>query len=270
MLLHVTHATTYHYETPRNRVIQSHRLTPVNSGGQTVLDWSVTAGDASFGAAFTDGAGDKVSTMTVPGPIAQLTVLVEGTVETADTAGVLRGRRERIAPGVYLRRTRMTAPGIALLDLAEKLGAKGEKGPLEEAHDMAALVSDAIAYTPGATHAAMTASEALELGHGVCQDHAQVLIAMGRLRGVPARYVHGYLFSDAHGEQVEASHAWAELHVEGLGWVGFDPANRCCPDDRYIRVGSGLDALDAAPIRGISLGLGDETMDIEVSVAAQQ
>ena len=61
-----------------------------------------------------------------------------------------------------------------------------------------------------------------------------------------------------------------ELYVQDLGWVGFDAANECCPDERYIRVGAGLDAHDAAPIRGISLGAGEESMDIQVSVAAQQ
>jgi hypothetical protein len=60
--------------------------------------------------------------------------------------------------------------------------------------------------------------------------------------GLPARYVSGYLLADAdgHGKAHEAAHAWAEIWIEGLGWVGFDPANRCCPDDRYIRLGSGL------------------------------
>jgi transglutaminase-like putative cysteine protease len=68
----------------------------------------------------------------------------------------------------------------------------------------------------------------------------------------------------------EASHAWAEVHVEGLGWVGFDAANRCCPDERYIRLGSGRDAGEAAPIRGIAGGLVDEEMDVEVVVAQSQ
>ena len=68
----------------------------------------------------------------------------------------------------------------------------------------------------------------------------------------------------------EAAHAWAEVHVAGLGWVGFDPANRCCPDDRYIRLGSGLDAQDAAPIRGIARGVGAESLDVTVAVQALQ
>jgi transglutaminase-like putative cysteine protease len=127
-------------------------------------------------------------------------------------------------------------------------------------------VADAIAYRPGATHAHTTAAEALALGEGVCQDHAHALIACARSRGIPARYVSGYLFATQDGVPHEAAHAWAELHVPGLGWVGFDPANRCCPDARYIRLGSGLDAQDAAPIRGIARGGGREAMDVTVAV----
>jgi transglutaminase-like putative cysteine protease len=127
-------------------------------------------------------------------------------------------------------------------------------------------VTDAIAYRPGVTHAHTTAAEALALGEGVCQDHAHALLALARLRGLPARYVSGYLFADAAGQAHEAAHAWAEVFVAGLGWVGFDPANRCCPDDRYIRLGSGFDAQDAAPIRGIARGGGQEAMDVTVAI----
>lgn len=64
-----------------------------------------------------------------------------------------------------------------------------------------------------------------------------------------------------------ATHAWAEIHVDGLGWVGFDAANSCCPDEQYIRLCSGLDADDAAPIRGLAAGgSGAETLDVSVAV----
>ena len=79
---------------------------------------------------------------------------------------------------------------------------------------------------------------------------------------MPARYVTGYLLTARRRRAGEASHAWAELYVGGLGWVGFDPANRCCPDERYIRLGSGRDAREAAPIRGVSRGGGAEAMDV--------
>ena len=51
--------------------------------------------------------------------------------------------------------------------------------------------------------------------------------------------------------------------------IGFDPANRCCPDDRYIRLGSGLDAAEAAPIKGIARGMGAESMDVTVAIQSQ-
>ncbi|MEM9754241.1 MAG: transglutaminase family protein, partial [Planctomycetota bacterium] len=81
---------------------------------------------------------------------------------------------------------------------------------------------------------------------------------------IPARYVIGYLHAD--GDIADASHAWAELYVENLGWVGFDAANGKSPDAHYIRLGSGFDAVDAAPIRGVAQGSGAEAMEIDVRV----
>lgn len=268
MRLVVEHDTNYQFETPRQRVVQSHRLTPMDTDSQRILEWSVTVEGASFGAAFVDGGGNRVITMTLPGPVENMTVSVRGIVETTDSAGVLRGLREQITPLAYLRETWATAPGVGLIELAESLDE--DAGTLGAAHEMARLVYERIAYTPGATEHHQTAAEVVELGAGVCQDHAQVLIALARIRGMPARYVTGYMLSGKGDERGEAGHAWAEIFVQNLGWVGFDAANECCPDERYIRVGSGLDAHDAAPIRGISLGAGEESMDIQVSVAAQQ
>ena len=148
------------------------------------------------------------------------------------------------------------------------LAAHAKASPLEQAHALSAAISDAIAYHPGETHAQTTAAEALSLGLGVCQDHAHALIGVAQSVEMPARYVTGYLHSSEDGQAHEASHAWAEIHVAGLGWVGFDPSNRCCPDERYIRLGSGYDSIDAAPIRGIAKGSGDESL--MVSVAVQQ
>ena len=268
MLLTVDHVTRYSYDRPVRAVMQSHRLTPSVFDGQKVRDWSVTVTDGIPGGAFRDGAGDRVQGWTVKGPVSGIEVRVTGTVETVDLAGVLRGHREVVPPEVYLVETLPTAPDAALRALAE--AAAGSDGALAVAHRLASSVADAIAYRPGATHAHTTAAEALALGEGVCQDHAHALIAAARVAGLPARYVSGYLFADAAGNAHEAAHAWAEIFVAGLGWVGFDPANRCCPDDRYIRLGSGLDAQDAAPIRGIARGTGAESLDVTVAVLALQ
>lgn len=268
MLLTVDHVTRYRYDRPVRAVMQSHRLTPSVFDGQRVRDWAVTVTDGIAGGSFRDGAGDRVQGWTVKGPVSEIEVRVTGTVETVDLAGVLRGHREIVPPEVYLVDTLPTRADAALGALS--LAQAGEDGALAVAHRLAAAVADAIAYRPGATHAHTTAAEALALGEGVCQDHAHALIAVARAAGLPARYVSGYLFADADGVAHEAAHAWAEVHVAGLGWVGFDPANRCCPDDRYIRLGSGLDAQDAAPIRGIARGVGAESLDVTVAVQSLQ
>lgn len=264
MLLTVDHVTRYRYDHPVRGVVQSHRLTPSVFDGQRVVFWSVTVSDATKGAQVRDGAGDALQSWTVKGPVSGVEVRVQGTVETVDLAGVLRGHRETVPPDAYLRDTPATAADLALRDLAA--AAKGAEGPLAAAHALAGAVADAIAYRPGVTEARTTAAEALALGEGVCQDHAHALIAVARVAGLPARYVSGYLFSNQDGAAHEAAHAWAELHVAGLGWVGFDPANRCCPDARYIRLGSGYDAQDAAPIRGVARGPGKEALEVRVTV----
>ena len=270
MRLTVRHSTLYHFDVPMRFVTQSHRLTPVTNASQTVIDWSVSAEGAAFGAGFTDGAGDRISTMTAQGPVERVAVQVEGTVETSDTAGVLRGHREVIAPRVYLQPTHATLANRALIDLKDAALEGGEVSELSRAHRLANAVSDAIAYVVGATGAEATAAEALALGQGACQDQAHALIALCHIAGLPARYVTGYLLTGDETAAGEAAHAWAEIYLDGLGWVGFDPANRCCPDERYIRLGSGRDARDAAPIRGMSRGGGVEAMDVTVVVAAQQ
>ena len=305
MRLSVRHVTRYTFGQPMRGVVQNHRLMPANFAGQQVRSWEVSVEGAVFGGYLTDGAGDILRTVSVLGPVEELTIDVAGEVETSDTSGVLRGHREAIPPMAYLRTTRATRPDVALTDLAEAVSP--EREPLDRAHALAGAVADAISYEPGRTNHATTAAEALAAGAGVCQDHTHALVAASIIAGLPARYVTGYLLSggslapeaqDAGGQTQEmggmrqsqgreppqeqeadarealrsgeASHAWAEIWVAGLGWVGFDAANRCCPDDRYIRLGSGFDATGAAPVRGVVHGLGEEALDVTVAVQQVQ
>ena len=267
MLLQINHRTIYRYDHPVRGVVQSHRLTPSVFDGQKTLNWQVMVTDGVMGTGFRDGAGDWVQGWTIAGPLAEIAVNVQGQIETQDLAGVLRGHREQTPPEAYLRDSPATRADGALIDLA-RIGRGADR--LSAAHELSDAIADAIAYRPGATSAKTTAAEALAQGEGVCQDHAHVLCAAGRVAGMPVRYISGYLFANAEGEPHEAAHAWAEVHVPGLGWVGFDPANRCCPDDRYVRLGSGLDAREAAPIRGSARNMGVESLDVTVAVQAMQ
>ncbi|WP_050522531.1 transglutaminase family protein [Pseudorhodobacter wandonensis] len=264
MLLTVDHVTLYRYSQPVRGVVQSHRLTPSKFDGQRVLNWEVIVSDGIRGGSFVDGAGDHIQAWTVQGPVSEITVTVRGKVETTDLVGVLRGHKEKVPPQCYLGATAATTADMALAELADSVDA--DDNGLALAHGLSALVSDTITYRTGTTHAMTTAAEALAQGKGVCQDQTHALLVLARRNNIPARYVSGYLHSTQDGAAHEAAHAWAELWLEGLGWVGFDPANRCSPDERYIRLGSGLDAMDAAPIKGTARGQGAESLDVKLEV----
>ncbi|MEM1265966.1 MAG: transglutaminase family protein [Pseudomonadota bacterium] len=267
MRLSIHHVTTYRFAEPMRYVVQSQRLTPMPSGGQKILSWDVACPNAVFGTRRTDPGGDEVRTMTLNGPVDVVEITASGQVVTTDTNGVLTGMRERVPPLAYRRDTPLTAPDAAIRALAAE---QDEPAPLARAHALSAAVAEALTYEPETTGAATTAAEALAGGQGVCQDYAHVLIAAARQAELPARYVTGYLLASEEAVTGDAGHAWAELHIEGLGWVGFDAANRCCPDERYVRLTSGLDAVSAAPVRGTSFGQAREDLDVTVAVEAAQ
>ena len=123
-------------------------------------------------------------------------------------------------------------------------------------------------YETGATDVYTTAEEAMGEGMGVCQDHAHIFIGAARALDIPTRYVSGYLLMDDRIDQ-EATHAWAEAHVEGLGWVGFDISNGISPDTRYVRVATGRDYVEAAPITGVSFGAAEEELRVALAVEQQ-
>jgi transglutaminase-like putative cysteine protease len=164
---------------------------------------------------------------------------------------------------VFKRETAKTAPDDAIRELTADLKAPDA---IDRLHELMAVVGERVKYVVGATNASTSAAEALKAGRGVCQDHAHLFISAARLMGVPARYVSGYFVTESASE---AQHAWAEAFIEGLGWLGFDPANQVCPTERYVRLASGLDAASAAPITGNRRGGLDEVLDVFVEVQQQ-
>ena len=140
--------------------------------------------------------------------------------------------------------------------------------PLDVLHALSEVIRARITYQTGASHPDWGAEEAIAAGCGVCQDHAHVFVSCARVLGYPARYVSGYLMMDDRITQ-EATHAWAEAHLDGLGWVGFDVSNGISPDQRYVRVATGLDYGQAAPVIGSRLGAAGEALNVQLEVAQQ-
>jgi transglutaminase-like putative cysteine protease len=263
MRIAVLHTTSYRAATP-SRAVQALRLVPASLRGQTVLSWQLRIEGAEAGLRYTDAFGNQVALATSHGPVAEVTVTAEGVVESEDTAGVVGFPPEAVVPAVCLRETALTAADEAIRRFAASCQRESRLATLHALLD--GLHAD-VAYVPGATASDTTAAAAFAAKRGVCQDHAHIFIAAARALGLPARYATGYILGDA--AEAVAHHAWAEALAPDLGWVGFDPANGQCPTERYIRLAVGLDAPQAAPVRGVRLGGAGETMVVSVQVQGQ-
>jgi transglutaminase-like putative cysteine protease len=249
MRLAIEHLTTYHFAAPIRQGLQRLRLTPVAGRSQTVIAWDIECDGGSAEVGYDDENVNRVTLVGIAPGARSLTIRAHGLVETSDENGVF-GRHQGYLPlWHYGRDTALTKSGAGVAALVAGLE-DGLQDRLATLHALTARVREAVVYEAGHTDVATTAEAALTAGHGVCQDQAHVFIAAARTLGIPARYVSGYLLMDAS-EQQEAGHGWAEGFVEGLGWVGFDVANAVCPDDRYVRVASGRDYDEAAPIKGV-------------------
>jgi transglutaminase-like putative cysteine protease len=262
MQIQIQHTTRYVFDADVSYSIQRLCLTPPEFDGQTVTSWSLSFPDAGELIQFRDGFGNEVHLAVLTQSHREIRIDVGGIVETEERHGIVTGLYEPAPARVYLRHTAQTLPGPEIKALAE---ATSGDGIIERLHDLATTIRDRIDYVAGVTDAHTSAAEALADGKGVCQDHAHVFVASCRHLGIPARYVTGYLATiPESGDQ--SHHAWGEAWVEGLGWIGFDVANRLCPDERYVRLACGLDAGYAAPVRGSRRGGGVEALDVNVVV----
>jgi transglutaminase-like putative cysteine protease len=265
MRLRIAHTTTYRYEPPATGVIQILRMTPGSHDGQYVADWQIDISTDSRLDVHEDAFGNTTHVLTC-GPTADLTIRVEGLVETHDTGGVLKGTDERFPPSLFLRTTSLTEPNPAMAAFARELRSKANNDVLTFLHSLMSEINDHMIFDEDPTNTGTSAAQAFGLKRGVCQDYAHIFIACARSGGAPARFVAGhFLRGDGHVDQ-QAGHAWAEAFVPNLGWVGFDPANRICTTDAHARVAIGLDYLGAAPVRGTRYGGGKETLSVEVRV----
>lgn len=123
-------------------------------------------------------------------------------------------------------------------------------------------------YEAGITDVNTHLEQAFAMKKGVCQDFSHVMIGMCRSIGVPARYASGYLYNGPRDTLIgaQASHAWCEVYLPGMGWIGFDPTNGNLADERYVKIAVGRDYEDVAPIRGTYNGSAHCRMEVEVMV----
>lgn len=267
MRLKIQHASRYTYTSPVSYGLLQLRQTPKSRAGQQVLSWAVQIQGGRIEAEYEDHNANWVQLVSVAEGARELVISSAGEVEVEDQAGVVGSHWGFTPLWLFRRASPLTRPGPLLRKLV-KGAPDASEGDIPRLHAVADLVLKAIEYEPGWTDVDTKAEDALEAGHGVCQDHAHVFIAAARLLGYPARYAGGYLMMNDRVQQ-DAGHAWAEAYVERLGWVGFDVSNAISPDSRYVRVATGLDYSEASPVSGMRLGASSESLDVSIQVQQQ-
>ncbi len=264
MFLKVNHTTCYLYDAPVDYALQQVRLTPKEREGQKILSWNIAVEGGKKELCFNDHHANHVDLISIDRGGDRVVIHVKGEVETTDTAGVI-GRHQGFTPlWMFRRPTLLTTPGPKIRALLKELDT-GFESAIAHAHALSALIVAHVPYATGKTDADTNAELAVVHGAGVCQDHAHIFITAMRLLGHPARYVSGYLMMNDRADQ-DATHAWAEVWFDNIGWVGFDVSNGYSPDDRYIRVATGLDYNDASPASGMRFGPTGESMLVELQV----
>ncbi|RYX84855.1 transglutaminase family protein [bacterium] len=113
----------------------------------------------------------------------------------------------------------------------------------KRAEKLNTYVFDSLQYISQTTPRPLNATDIWTQKRGTCADFAHVLLALGRMSGLPARYVAGF------GPAPGALHAWVEFGIEGH-WHGFDPTHGRRAEGLYLPVATGRDFYDCAPHQG--------------------
>ena len=260
----VSHQTRYQFDRPVGYALQRLKLRPKDNAGQTVIDWNIEIDGGHIECGSEDAHLNHVDLVSVTPGRSDITITCSGTVSTTNDDGIIGRHRGLIPLWCFQRPTPLTNAGKAIAKMLNgfHIDPANELGGL---HMLSQLVRENLPYEDGHTAANTTAEQAIGIGKGVCQDHAHIFLAAARHLGIAARYVSGYLLMAGTTDQ-SASHAWVEAHVDSLGWVGFDVSNGYSPDQRYIRVATGFDYRDAAPITGLSFGASDKSMVVSLRV----
>ncbi|SIT44560.1 Transglutaminase domain protein [Paraburkholderia ribeironis] len=272
MYLTIRHDTSYRYEATVHYSIQQLRLTPASGAAQVVRRWSIDAPgklDVTF-----DAYGNILHTLVINKPHSEIRLHVSGEVDTIPLAdGLLRDAAGPIPLEHFTCATRLTEADAAIRELAESVPSLASSASLIALSEQ---IVQRVKYNPGVTEVTSTAAHALALGNGVCQDHAHLMLACCRARGIPARYVSGYIepgdvpptqtSSEApHG----ASHAWVDVWLDGKGWISIDVTHAAFASEIYCRLAVARDYEAAAPVRGRRIGGLEEQLKVSVTVSAQ-
>jgi transglutaminase-like putative cysteine protease len=281
----LAHVTAFNYDGVVSDSYNVVRLRPRDDQWQSCLSFKLQTTPESRASSYLDNWGNWIHSFNVLGEHKSLRIETHSVVHVEAPPSIPDGgislqdvdamRDELDDEFDLLAPTGYVPHPPALQDLIQR-AERASSGTLAGfALATAALVHQRFRYEKGATHVQSTVLDALGSGAGVCQDFAHIMLAMVRMRGIPGRYVSGYLVpqsatgGEASAEDViggQASHAWMEMLMPGFGWIGLDPTMGQPVGPRHIRVAHGRDYGDAAPVRGVYKGHAGQQLFVDVGV----
>ena len=262
----IQHSTTYNYDYSPLWVIHKVALTPQNNKRQNVIEWNLIVKGGNIELTSNDHFGNIINL--VKSKNKSISITAYGTVNIKDDSGITGHEKSLIPIDCYLNHTVFTKPGKNIFKLIQTIE-KNIDTPLVLFHKISHLIKNSVIYKKNKTNTNTSAEDACEIGYGVCQDHTHILISVARELGYPARYVSGYMNLN-NSEKIEASHAWAEIFFNDLGWVGYDVSNGISPNENYIFLSRGFDYNDVAPIKGVKIGISKEKLSTGITIKENQ
>jgi len=278
----IRHLTRFRYSQPVSESIMEARMHPRSDSNQHCLNFSLSVSPRCRVFSYRDHLGNNVQHFDIPGDHNQLVVIAESVVEQQPLPDVPRflapdawgALDDLIDSGDYWEMLLPSTYAVetpALINLANELNVIRRDDPLMLVHEINQRLFDYFEYVPRSTRVDSPIDEAIVSGKGVCQDFAHTLIALLRHVRIPARYVSGYLYrsrEDHDRSTPDATHAWVDVLMPHLGWVGFDPTNNLIAHHRHIRTAVGRDYADVPPTRGIFRGQSNSELYVAVHVQA--
>ena len=280
----IRHLTRFRYSQPISESIMETRMHPRSDTHQHCLTFSLSVSPRCRVFSYRDHLGNNVQHFDIPGEHTQLVIIAESVVEQQPLPDVpsflapdaWRALDELVDSGDYwemLLPSAFAQETPALRELAAKLDVRRRDDPLMLVHDINQRLFDYFEYVPRHTRVDSPIDEAILSGKGVCQDFAHTMIALLRHVRIPARYVSGYLYrsrEDHDRSTPDATHAWVDVLLPHLGWVGFDPTNNLIAHHRHIRTAVGRDYADVPPTHGIFRGATSSELYVAVHVEASE
>ena len=273
MIFNILHKTVINYDYAPLSGIQKLRLTPRDEINQKILDWKIDFNGCSVELETYDYQGNKIQLCKTKNDVKKIVIKSYGRLKVKDNNGIVGSHVGNIPIDLYkFSSSNYTKPGRRVIEIVKNLmnmSKKEKKTELQLLNSLSKKILQKVKYLKGKTTVKTTAEEALKLGFGVCQDHVHIFLSATRLMGFASRYVSGYLMLNNTNIQ-EASHAWAEVYINNLGWVGFDISNGISPDIKYVKLAIGFDYMDVIPISGIRVGDLDEKIKTKITIESRQ